>query len=106
MGKGTGVISLARLAAPRDDRRFLFLSLFFPTFSFPLFLRACAYIAFHLHAPLRLTVLAECVSRVSEGRLARLFREERGMSFTQGMEKGARNRILIPFLAGGCWPSF
>lgn len=45
--------------------------------------RACAYIAFHLHEPLRLSFLAEYVSQVSPGHLARLFRDERKMSFTQ-----------------------
>ena len=45
--------------------------------------RACAYIAFHLHEPLRLSFLAEYVSHVSPGHLARLFRDERKMSYTQ-----------------------
>ncbi|MEX1039040.1 MAG: helix-turn-helix domain-containing protein [Pirellulaceae bacterium] len=57
--------------------------------------RACAYIAFHLHEPLRLTFLAEYVSRVSPGHLARRFREERNMSYTEyvcelRMQKAAR----------------
>ena len=45
--------------------------------------RACAYLAFHLHEPVQLKVLARQVAETSTGHLARLFHREFGMSFTE-----------------------
>lgn len=45
--------------------------------------RACAYVVFHLHEPLRLNDVATSIARTSAGHLARLFRFHRGMSFTR-----------------------
>ncbi len=43
--------------------------------------RACAYLAFHFHESIRLPQLAREVAGCSPGHLARLFREETGLSF-------------------------
>ncbi|MBN2294190.1 MAG: helix-turn-helix domain-containing protein [Pirellulales bacterium] len=45
--------------------------------------RACTYLAFHLHEPIRLTFLAQYIAKLSPGHLARLFREGHGKSFTE-----------------------
>lgn len=44
--------------------------------------QACAYVAFHLHEPIRLGVLARHYAHVSPGHLARLFRTQYGVGFT------------------------
>lgn len=44
--------------------------------------RACAYLAFHFHEPIRLPTLAAEIARCSPGHLARLFRDELGVSFS------------------------
>ncbi|MBA4015707.1 MAG: hypothetical protein C0483_00820 [Pirellula sp.] len=43
--------------------------------------RACAYLAFHFHESMRLPRLAREVAGCSPGHLARLFRDETGLSF-------------------------
>jgi len=43
--------------------------------------RACAYLAFHFHESIRLPRLARDVAGCSPGHLARLFREQTGLSF-------------------------
>ncbi len=45
--------------------------------------RACAYIAFHYDEPIHLEMLARKIAGISPGHLARLFREQRGTSFTE-----------------------
>ena len=45
--------------------------------------RACAYIAFQYDQPIRLDALAKQIAKVSSGHLARLFRENKGVSFTE-----------------------
>ncbi len=45
--------------------------------------RACAWLAFHFRAPVRLPELAEQVAGCSSGHLARLFRDELGLSFSE-----------------------
>jgi len=65
--------------------------------------RACAHIAFHLHEPLRLAFLAEHIAGVSAGHLARLFRDERGMSFTQYVCE-MRIKKAAGMLSGGSQP--
>jgi len=44
--------------------------------------RACTYLDFHLHEPLRLSFLAQHVAKISPGHLARLFRRRHGVSYT------------------------
>ena len=44
--------------------------------------RACTYLDFHLHEPVRLSFLAQYVAKTSSGHLARLFRSQHGVSFT------------------------
>ena len=44
--------------------------------------RACTYLDFHLHETVRLGFLAQYVAKTSPGHLARLFRQHRGMSYT------------------------
>lgn len=44
--------------------------------------RACAYIAFEYDQPIRLDMLAKQIAKISPGHLARLFRENKGLSFT------------------------
>lgn len=44
--------------------------------------RACAYLAFHFHESIRLPQLAAEVAGCSPGHLARLFRDETGLSFS------------------------
>jgi AraC-like DNA-binding protein len=44
--------------------------------------RACTYLDFHLHEPVRLSFLAQYVAKTSPGHLARLFRQQHGVSFT------------------------
>jgi len=44
--------------------------------------RACAYIAFQYDQPIRLDMLAKQIAKISPGHLARLFRENKGLSFT------------------------
>jgi len=43
--------------------------------------QACAYVAFHLHEPIRLGVLARHYAHISPGHLARLFRTRYGVGF-------------------------
>ncbi|MBN2134061.1 MAG: helix-turn-helix transcriptional regulator [Sedimentisphaerales bacterium] len=45
--------------------------------------RACAYIAFHYHEPIRLHMLATRIANTSAGHLARLVRENKRLSFTE-----------------------
>lgn len=56
--------------------------------------RACTYLDFHLHEPVRLRFLAQYVAKTSPGHLARLFRQRHRSSFTGylrelRMQKGA-----------------
>lgn len=44
--------------------------------------RACAYLAFHFHEPIRLPELSQNIAGCSSGHLARLFRDELGLSFS------------------------
>jgi AraC-like DNA-binding protein len=44
--------------------------------------RTCAYLAFHFHEPVRLPQLAAEIAGCSPGHLARLFREESGLGFS------------------------
>ena len=53
---------------------------------------ACAYIAMHLHEPLRLDTLAKRASRTSASHLARLFRKEHGVSFTWYVNRARMSR--------------
>jgi len=45
--------------------------------------RACAYLDLHFHQPIHLRQLAEEIAGCSSGHLARLFREELGLSFSE-----------------------
>jgi len=45
--------------------------------------RACTYVDFHLHEQVRLSFVAEYVAKTSPGHLARLFRQQRGISYTE-----------------------
>jgi AraC-like DNA-binding protein len=45
--------------------------------------RTCTYLDFHLHEPVRLGFLAKYVAKTSPGHLARLFRQRRGMTYTE-----------------------
>ena len=65
--------------------------------------RACTYLEFHLHEAVRLEFLARYVAKTSAGHLARLFRQQRGVSFTDylrelRMQKAADllRRTLLP----------
>ncbi len=56
--------------------------------------RACTYLDFHLHEPVRLRFLAQYVAKTNPGHLARLFRQRHRSSFTGylrelRMQKGA-----------------
>lgn len=44
--------------------------------------RTCAYLAFHFHEPIRLPELSQNIAGCSSGHLARLFRDELGLSFS------------------------
>jgi len=70
--------------------------------------RACTYLDFHLHEPVRLSFLAQYVAKTSPGHLARLFRQQHGVSFTDylrelRMQKAAdllrRTRLPIQRIA-------
>ncbi|UUO06357.1 FCD domain-containing protein [Blastopirellula sp. J2-11] len=57
--------------------------------------RACAYLAFHFSEPIRLTVVAREIAGCTAGHLARLFRDELDLSFSEylielRMQKGAQ----------------
>jgi AraC-like DNA-binding protein len=49
--------------------------------------RATAYIAFHLHTPVKLTEVASKVAFTSAGNLSRLFRQHYGLSFQAYLQK-------------------
>lgn len=56
--------------------------------------RACTYLDFHLHETLPLNFLAAFVAKTSAGHLARMFKQQRGVSYTAylrelRMQKGA-----------------
>ena len=49
--------------------------------------RATAYLAFHLHTPVKLTEVASKIAYTSAGNLSRLFRQHYGLSFQAYLQK-------------------
>lgn len=54
--------------------------------------RVTAYLAFHLHRPLRLTDIARSVAFISPGHLSRLFRQRCGIGFQQYVQRERLDR--------------
>jgi AraC-like DNA-binding protein len=61
--------------------------------------RTCAYLAFHLQEPITLSFLARKVAGTSAGHLARLFREQFRMSYTDYL-RGLRMKKAAQLLEG------
>lgn len=56
--------------------------------------RVTAYLAFHLHRPLRLTEVARNVAFISPGHLSRLLRERYGVGFQQYVQRERMERAV------------
>lgn len=65
--------------------------------------RTTAYLAFHLHRPLRLTEIAERVAFTSPGNLSRLFRQRYGLGFQQYLQR-TRIERAANLLRASCLP--